>query len=102
MPKLGDAVLAGPEVAEQLNDDGVIKVGFPTGECRGRGRHEQTLGEFTAKAVLIPDWLGSQRRQRYTAQSLVAGRATGGRSRATRVSSATRSFTAWSSGPSRR
>jgi hypothetical protein len=72
MPKLGDAGLVRPDVAAQLNDDGVINVGFPTGECRGRGRHEQTLGEVTAKAVLIPDRLGSQRRQRYTAHALVA------------------------------
>jgi hypothetical protein len=76
MPKLGDAAaLPRSEVAEQLNNDGVINVGFPTGECRGRGRHEQTLGVVTAKAVLIPDWLGSQRSQRYTARGRTAGRA---------------------------
>ena len=76
MPKLGDAAaLPRSEVAEQLNDDGVINAGFPTGECRGRRLHEQTLGEVTAKAVLIPDWLGSLRSQRYTARGRTAGRA---------------------------
>jgi|ERR1700712_991608 hypothetical protein len=59
--------------------------GFPIGECRGRGRYEQALGEVTADAVLIPDWLGSQRTQRYTAQCLVAERVHGADSPATRV-----------------
>jgi hypothetical protein len=32
MPKLGDAALPRPGVAEQLNDDGVFNVGFPNQE----------------------------------------------------------------------
>ncbi|MDT5065391.1 MAG: hypothetical protein QOK02_1546 [Mycobacterium sp.] len=44
MPKVGEAVLPRADVAEQLNDEGVINLEFPTERHRGRGRHEQVLG----------------------------------------------------------
>ncbi|CAN5888889.1 hypothetical protein BH10ACT9_BH10ACT9_35700 [soil metagenome] len=64
--KLGESVARRAEVAEeQRRDAGLVNVEFPRTVSRTCW-HEQMLGEATADAVLIPDWLNSQRQQRYT------------------------------------
>ena len=65
MAKLGESVARRADVAEQRRDAGLINVEFPTAVSRTCW-HEQMLGEATADAVLIPDWLNSQQDQRYT------------------------------------
>jgi hypothetical protein len=64
MAKLGESLTRRAAVAEQRRA-GLINVEFPTAVSRTCW-HEQMLGEATADAVLIPDWLNSQRDQRYT------------------------------------
>ncbi|MDT5149667.1 MAG: hypothetical protein QOI01_1400 [Mycobacterium sp.] len=59
MPKLGDVIAPRLELLEQVNAEGVINTVFPTGMCTDVAWLERMLGEATADAVLIPDWLGT-------------------------------------------